>query len=66
MGSLATVFIAFAVFTPIMQMYPRAAMWAYGSQFLQGTFMALISGATREQFKPYRRTNTFIWSLLIL
>jgi hypothetical protein len=66
MASIVTVFMAYAILTPVMQLYPRAIMWAYGSQFLQGTFLALIAGATREQFMPYRRTNTLIWSLMIV
>jgi hypothetical protein len=66
MGSIVTVFMSLAILTPVMELYPRAIMWAYGSQFLQGTFLALIAGASRAQFMPYRRTNTFMWSLMII
>ena len=66
MVSLCAVFMTYALISPVMSMYPKLAMFAYGSQFLQGTFLALISGATREHFKPYRRTNTFMWSCMIL
>lgn len=50
----------------VMHKYPIPMMFAYGSQFLQGTLRALISGVTKEKYQPYRRTNTTMWSLMII
>ena len=59
--------MAYVFISPtVMFKYPIAMMFAYGSQFLQGTLRALISGVTREQYQPYRRTNTLMWSLMIV
>jgi hypothetical protein len=67
MASLCSVFMGYVIISPsVMQKYPIAMMFAYGSQFLQGTLRALISGVTREKYQPYRRTNTTMWSLMII
>ena len=63
---LVSVFMAYALGTPIMYKNARLGMFAYGASFIQGTLHALLSVPSKECYTPYRRTNVLCWILIMI